>query len=112
MTTLRQKLIDEIQLRGFSLNTQDSYVRSVVGLARFYHRSPDQIGDEEIKSYLLHRLRDQKLSASSLIVDVSAMRFFCGKVLQRPTDAIAQACAIALRQAGAECVDAAALAHG
>ena len=52
MTALRQKLIDEIQLRGFSLHTQNSYVRCVSGLARFYHRAPDQVTDEELKAYL------------------------------------------------------------
>jgi len=79
MTALRQKLIDEIQLRGFSIHTQDSYVRSVTGLARFYHRSPDQIVDDEIKAYLLHLLRIKKLAVSSIIVAVSALRFFFGQ---------------------------------
>lgn len=91
MTPLRQKLIDEIQLRGFSPHTQDSYVRCVTGLARFYHRSPDQIADDEIKAYLLHLLRIKKLAVGSLIVAVSALRFFFGQVLHRPTKAIEQA---------------------
>lgn len=91
MTPLRQKLIDEVQLRGFSPHTQDSYVRSVAGLARFYHRSPDQISDEQIKAYLLHLLREKKRAASSLIVVVSGLRFFFGKILHRPTTAIEQA---------------------
>jgi site-specific recombinase XerD len=91
MTPLRQKLIDEIQLRGFSIHTQDSYVRSVTGLARFYHRSPDQIGDDEIKAYLLHLLRVRKLAVSSLITAVSALRFFFGQILHRPTEAIEEA---------------------
>jgi integrase/recombinase XerD len=91
MTPLRQKLIDEVQLRGFSINTQDSYVRCVAGLAQFYHRSPDQIGDEQIKAYLLHLLRIRKLAVSSIIVAVSALRFFFGQVLHRPTKAIEEA---------------------
>ena len=91
MTPLRQKLIDEIQLRGFSIHTQDSYLRSVTGLARFYHRSPDQIADDEIKAYLLHLLRIKKLAVSSIIVAVSALRFFYWQVLHRPTKAIEEA---------------------
>jgi site-specific recombinase XerD len=91
MTPLRQKLIDEIQLRGFSIHTQDSYLRCVTGLARFYHRSPDQIADDEIKAYLLHLLRVKKLACSSLIVAVSGLRFFFGQVLRRPTEAIEHA---------------------
>ncbi len=91
MTPLRQKLIDEVQLRGFSPHTQDSYVRTVTGLARFYHRSPDQLNDDELKAYLLHLLREKKLAVSSLIVTVSGLRFFFGTVLHRSTTAIEQA---------------------
>ncbi len=91
MTPLHQKLIDEIQLRGFSIHTQDSYVRCVTGLARFYHRSPDQIADDEIKAYLLHLLREKKLAVGSLIVAVSGLRFFFSNILHRPTQAIEQA---------------------
>ena len=91
MTPLRQKLIDEIQLRGLSPHTQDSYVRSVTGLARFYHRSPDQVGDDQLKEYLLYLLRVKKLAVSSLIVAVSGLRFFFGNILHRPTTAIEQA---------------------
>ena len=72
MTALRQRLIDEIALRGFSIHTRDAYVRFVAGLAKFYKRSPDQITDPEIKSYLLHLLRDQELATRSMLVAVSA----------------------------------------
>jgi integrase/recombinase XerD len=91
MTPLRQKLIDEIQLRGFSSSTEYNYVHWVANLARFYNRSPDQISDQEIKAFLVHLLRKLKLAASTLIVAVSALRFFFGKVLQRPTQAVEQA---------------------
>ena len=87
MTALRQKLIGEIQLRGFSPHTQDSHVGWVTGLARFHQRSPDQIVDDEIKAQLLHRLRIRKLAVSSLIVAVRALRFFWGQVRHRPTQA-------------------------
>jgi integrase/recombinase XerD len=91
MTALRQKFIDELQLRGFSLHTQRAYVRCVAGLAGFYHRSPDQLSDEEIKAYLLHRLRDDHLGASSMKVEVSGLRFFCQHILHRSTTAIEEA---------------------
>jgi site-specific recombinase XerD len=91
MTPLRQKLIDEVQLRGLSPHTQDSYVRSVTGVARFYHCSPDQLNDQQLKDYLLHLLREKKLAVSSLIVAVSGLRFFFGNVLHRSTMAIEEA---------------------
>jgi site-specific recombinase XerD len=92
MTPLRQKLIDEIQLRGFSPHTQDSYVRSVSGLARFYHRSPDQLNDDQLKDCLLYLLREKKLAVGSLIVAVSGLRFFFGNVLHCSTKAVEEPC--------------------
>ena len=57
MTPLRGELIDEFQLRGFSIHIQDSDVRSVTGLAPFSQRSPGQIVDDEINAYPLRLLR-------------------------------------------------------
>jgi site-specific recombinase XerD len=88
MNILRQKLIDEMEVRGLSRNTKDSYIGYVYRLARHYHRSPDQISDAELRIYLLHLLREKKNGASTLCLAVSALRFFYRHVLQRPTDAI------------------------
>src|SRR4029077_2258968 len=53
MTKLRQQLIEVLTLRRYAPKTHEAYVESVAGLARFHHRSPDLLSDEEIKSYLL-----------------------------------------------------------
>ena len=71
-----------------SRHTQECYTGVVYRLARHYQRSPDQIGDAELREYLLHLLREKKLGAGSLIIVVSALRFFYRHVLQRPTEAI------------------------
>lgn len=88
MTTLRQRLIDELELRGMSRSTQESYVGIVSMLARHYQRSPDLISDEELRAYLLHLKRERHNGVSTLIVAVSALRFFYHHVLCRPTAAI------------------------
>ena len=91
MTLLRQRLIDELDLRGLATNTKRNYVYWVHQLAKYYHRSPDQITDQETKEFLISLLRIRKLAVSTLIVAVSALRFFFGLVLQRPTQAVEQA---------------------
>jgi len=91
MTPLRQKLIDEMDLRGLATSTKNNYVHWVYQLAKHYHRSPEQIADQEIKAFLVSLLRVRKLAVSTLIVAVSALRFFFGTVLQRPTEAVEQA---------------------
>jgi site-specific recombinase XerD len=88
MNILRQKLIDEIEVRGLSRNTKDSYLGYVSRLARHYRRSPDRISDAELRAYLLHLLREKKNGAGTLCLAVSALRFFYHHVLQRPTEAI------------------------
>jgi integrase/recombinase XerD len=91
MTPLRQRLIDELDLRGLAASTKTNYVHHVAQLAEHYNRSPDRITDPEIKSFLLFLLRVRKLAVSTLIVAVSALRFFYGTVLGRPTQAVEQA---------------------
>jgi site-specific recombinase XerD len=91
MTPLRQRLIDELDLRGLAPSTKTNYVHWVSQLALHYNRSPDKIADPEIKAFLIFLLRERKLSVSTLVVAVSALRFFYGSVLQRPTDAVEQA---------------------
>jgi integrase/recombinase XerD len=88
MTTLRQKLIDELEVRGMSRKTQAAYIGFVSRLARHYHRSPDRINDGELRAYLLHLLRERKNCAATLCLAVSALRFFYRHVLQRSTEAI------------------------
>jgi hypothetical protein len=39
--------------------TVDSYVTAVSSLAKYYHRPPDQITDQELQDYLLY-LREEK----------------------------------------------------
>lgn len=83
MTTLRQQLIDILTLKGLSLRTHESYIAAVVGLSRHYDRSPDLITNDEVRTYLLHLHNQRKLSASTLNVAVSALRFFYRHVLER-----------------------------
>jgi Phage integrase, N-terminal SAM-like domain len=52
MGALRQKMIEEMKLRNFSHKTEQSYVSAMVGLVKHYRRSPDQITQDEIRSYV------------------------------------------------------------
>ena len=48
-TPLRQHLIEDLQLHGMAAKPQDLYVRAVRQLAEHYHKSPDQISEEELR---------------------------------------------------------------
>lgn len=81
MTSLRKRMIDEMELRAFSARTQQAYVDAVAGLARFYNTSPDRLNEEKIQAYLLHLLQERKLAWSSCNVAISGLRFFYGQTL-------------------------------
>jgi integrase/recombinase XerD len=67
MGALRTRMIEEMKLRNFSPRTQESYVGAMIGLAKHYRRSPDQLTQEEIRAYLVH-LEKRGLSSSSRIL--------------------------------------------
>jgi integrase/recombinase XerD len=49
MSALRQRMIEDMQLRGLSERTQESYVRAVRQLAEHYGKSPDHLSEEELR---------------------------------------------------------------
>jgi integrase/recombinase XerD len=80
MGALREKMIEEMKLRNFSPRTQQSYLSAMVGLVKHYRRTPDQLTQDEIRSYLLH-LQQRGLSPSSRNVAISGMKFFYHQIL-------------------------------
>lgn len=91
MKTLRQKLIEELVLRGCAERTQEAYVYQVYQLARFFGRSPDQLDNEQVRHYLYHLARERQLSPSSINQAVNAFRFLYERVLHRQVEALRQA---------------------
>lgn len=83
MTPLRQRMIDALVLHGKAARTQEAYVSAVAHLARFYRRSPDTLSGGEIEAYLVHLLRERKLSRSTVNQAGCAINFLYGRVLGR-----------------------------
>lgn len=83
MTPLRQRMIEDMQLRNLSPNTQQAYVRYISLLSRHFRKSPDLLGPDEIRAYQLYLARQKHLAPSSLGVAVAAFRFFFNITLGR-----------------------------
>lgn len=83
MTELRRRMNEAMIVRGMADRTRETYLWAVTGLARFYHRPPDQITDAEVQAYLLHRIRDRQRSWSTCNIVVHGLRFFYHTPLQR-----------------------------
>ena len=89
MTELRQRMIRDMTVRGFSPRTHKSYLTAVRGLARHYRRPPDQLSVDEVQAYLAHMITTRKLSWSTCNVAVSAFRFLYQVTLGRDVEAFA-----------------------
>lgn len=83
MTQLRQRMLEELQLRNYCAGTIRLYLHHVAAFAQHFHRSPDQLGAEEIRRYQLFLIREKKLAWSSYNQIVCALRFFYAKTLKR-----------------------------
>lgn len=90
MTELRRRMTDDMVVRRMAEATQEAYLSAVVGLARFYRRSPDQITEAEVQAYLLHLIRERKRAWSTCNIVVHGLRFFYHVTLkrERPTFSI------------------------
>jgi len=75
MTPLRKRMMEELQLRNLSPITADTYLRAVERYARHYNLSPEKMGPEQVREYLLHLMNDHEVVASTILVNRSALRF-------------------------------------
>lgn len=75
MRELRTRMENEMQLRGMSERTRESYMAAVARMARFYGRSPEQISEPEVQAYLLRMMQEEKLSWSTCNIAAHVLRF-------------------------------------
>jgi integrase/recombinase XerD len=83
MTVLRRRMIEDMQLRGLAERTQVAYVAAVRQLAEHYSKSPDQIGDEELRQYFLYLTNEKKASSSAVTIALCAIKFFYEQTLRQ-----------------------------
>jgi site-specific recombinase XerD len=80
MSELRNKMIRAMELKDFADRTQDSYLRVVAAIAKYYGKSPKVLSQQEVDDYLLH-LKTSGKSTSTRNVAISGLRFLYEKVL-------------------------------
>src|SRR5215831_14258418 len=75
MTTLRLRMMEDMQVRNLSRHTQDSYLLQVSQFARHFAKSPALLGPEDIRAYQVYLTNEKKLAPRSVHVTVAALRF-------------------------------------
>jgi site-specific recombinase XerD len=83
MTALRQKMIDDMQLRGFAERTQEAYLSAVNQLAKHYRKSPDQIDEEELRQYFLFLKNEKHAARNTCTIALCGIKFFFERTLGR-----------------------------
>ena len=87
MTTLRQRMQQDLQLRNYSPHTVDAYLRCVASFARHFGQSPDELTPEHIRQYQIFLSQERHVSWSLFTQTVSALRFFYETTLGRSWNA-------------------------
>ncbi|MBF8984901.1 site-specific integrase [Lutibacter sp. B2] len=86
MSTLREKMSMDLQLKNYSPKTQQAYIRYVKRYSEYFHQSPDQLGTDEIRAYLHYLIINKKVSSSYINSVYSALKFFYQITLKREWD--------------------------
>jgi site-specific recombinase XerD len=76
-------MIDAMLVRGFSPRTHESYLYAVTDLAKYYHRSPDQLETNQIQGYFLYLVKERHLSPATCRLSLNGIKFLYHEVLQR-----------------------------
>ena len=83
MTRLRKMMLEELQRRNYSGITTRNYLRVVADFAKYFGKSPDKLGPNELRTYQAYLLQDRKLTPGTVVNQVAALRFFFVKTLKR-----------------------------
>ena len=83
MTHLRKMMLEELERRNYSAGTTRRYLRFVERFAQHFHKSPDKLGPDDLRSYQAYLLRELKLCPGSVENHVAALRFFFVRTLRR-----------------------------
>jgi site-specific recombinase XerD len=83
MDTLREKMLAELQLRGITARTQTAYLREIAKLEKYFKKSPEELGEEEVKEYFVHMLEDRGLSSGTYKYYAAGIKFLYRTTLNR-----------------------------
>ena len=83
MGKLRDQMLADLQLRGATTRTQETYLREVSNLAKYYNRSPEELGEDELKEYMLYLMKERQLSDGTYRFYVAALKFLYRTTLKR-----------------------------
>ena len=76
MTPLRQRMLEDMTLRGFSARTQQTYPAVAAHLAKHYGKSPEQLSEEELRRYFPWMTTVKKYARATVTIALCGIKFF------------------------------------
>ena len=101
MTHLRQRMQEDLRLRNFSERTIRRYTHIIAEFAKYFHESPDQLGPEHVRTFLLHLLNERKLAWGTIQGARSALKFLYMRTLKQTWRSSGPRCGASCPQSGA-----------
>lgn len=83
MGKLQDQMRMDLELKNYSPRTRSCYLTWMRSFALHFHRSPDGMGDPEIREYLHYLIQEKKASQSGISQAYSALKFFYETTLKR-----------------------------
>lgn len=88
MAELKDKMKKDMELKNLSKRTINTYLQCVKNFVRYYGKSPEQMGDNEIRDFLYYLLKEKNSSQASINQHYSALKFFYQTTLGRDWDTL------------------------
>jgi len=83
MSALRQKMIEDMQLKGLAVRTQEAYVNAVFQLSRHFKKSPDSLVEGELREYFLYLKNEKRVADSTFSIALCGIKFFYEQTLKK-----------------------------
>ena len=83
MSTLREQMMADLQLKGLTPKTQKIYLREVRNYAKYFNKSPEDLGEKELREYLLYLLNERKLAKGTYRFYYQGLKFLYTHTLNR-----------------------------
>lgn len=80
---LRTRMIEDLRIRNYSERTVEIYVRCVCEFAKYFGRSPETLGQKEIREYQRFLVEEKKASWAFFNQSVCALRFLYTKTMHK-----------------------------
>ncbi len=84
MGKLQEQMKADLCLKGYSKSTKDAYLSRCHHFSRHFMHSPAEMGEQEIRDFLLYLSQDQKADPYVVKAYLSALKFLYRHTLKRP----------------------------